>query len=416
MRINETKNIFYDYIICFINFNKNTHNISRTVHRKIYKNIHNRIFENIHKNIFKTILKIVIIFLLIFTLFNIVESVNGEIMSGNEDVNETNINNNNTIVNNSVSQDNVVKSSKTLYNYIDTYKIIPKNVMVNDKNLSSKNFLYLMSKTVIYKYKNDNSDIKIKYGIKSNKKIKGDTIKWKYETSSYYKIAKYIVNYVDNHNKVPSYYKLLSKKKIKYETLIFMFSKILSKTKRNNLPKTVYINVDKLDAINNNGKTLKLYNKYRKTSLSKYLISTSWTPSKSSYIKSIAKKITKGIKSKYKKAEAIFNWTVNNIKYSYYYNTKYGGKKTIKLKKGNCVDMSHAYASLSRSIGLPTRYIHSRCDFRKSGWLGHIWLQVLVGKKWIPVDVSGENNRFGGVVNWNQNTYHRIAIYSETPW
>ncbi len=70
-----------------------------------------------------------------------------------------------------------------------------------------------MSKTVIYKYKNDNSDIKIKYGIKSNKNIKGNTIKYKYKTNSYYKIAKYIVNYVDNHNKVPSYYKLLSKKK-----------------------------------------------------------------------------------------------------------------------------------------------------------------------------------------------------------
>jgi len=373
------------------------------------------------KNILKNIFKIIIILLLMFTLFNFIGNVNGEVIDNNKNLNETSITNNNIIVNNSVSQNTVVKSSKTLYNYIYTYNIVPKTVVidnVNNKNISSRNFLYLMSKTVIYKYKNDNSNIKIKYGITSNKNIKGDTIKGNIKKSSYYKIAKYIVNYVENHGKVPSYYRLSNDKKIKYETLIFMFSKILSKASKTKsiLPKTVYINVDKQDAINNNGKTLKLYDKYKKTNLAKYLKSTSWTPSKSIYIKNLAKKITKGIKVKYKKAEAIFNWTINNIEYSYYYNTKYGGKKTIKLKKGNCVDMSHAYAALSRSIGIPTRYIHSKCDFRKSGWLGHVWLQVLIGKKWIPVDISGENNRFGGVVNWNQNTYHRYSVYSETPW
>ncbi|KZX15054.1 transglutaminase-like superfamily protein [Methanobrevibacter cuticularis] len=337
----------------------------------------------------------------IFLSFSMISSVNATI---------------NTTDNDTVSQNTVIKNSKIVYNHLDKHNHVPKTVMVMDKNVSSRSFFYLMSKTVVYKYNKNNSDFEIKVGIKSSKNVKGDSIKGKYQTKSYYKIAKYVLNYVDKYNKVPSYYKSQSKKKIKYETLFFMFSKILAITKYNHLPKTVYINLDKQDAINNNGKTLKLYNNYKKTDLSKYLKSTSWTPSKSTYIKNLAKKITKGKKTKYEKAEAIFNWTITNIKYSYYYNTRYGGGKTIKIGKGNCVDMSHAYAALSRSVGLPTRYIHSRSDFRKSGWLGHIWLQVLVNNKWIPVDISGENNRFGGVVNWNQNTYHRISVYSETPW
>ncbi|MDR1721787.1 MAG: transglutaminase-like domain-containing protein, partial [Methanobrevibacter sp.] len=195
-------------------------------------------------------------------------------------------------------------------------------------------------------------------------------------------------------------------------------SKILANTKKGKLPKTVNININSLDGINNNGKTLIHYNIYSPTKLSKYLKSTKWAPSKNAFIKALAKKITKGKKTDYEKAEAIFNWLNKQTNYSFYYNSKYGAIKTIKLKKGNCVDISHAYTAIARSIGLPTRYIHGKCTFKsgKPKRTGHVWVQVLVNKVWIPVDLSNLKNRFGAIVSWNPYTYKKYSVLSKTPW
>ena len=168
--------------------------------------------------------------------------------------------------------------------------------------------------------------------------------------------------------------------------------------------------------VNNKVYTTRLFNKYEGDSLNKYLVSTKNAPAKDKQIQRLAKKITKDKKTDLKKAEAIFNWVKNNFRYSRYGDTKYGGKKTIQLKRGNCVDTTHALVSLFRASKIPARYVNGKCKFTKGALAGvtvaHVWGQVLVGKRWMAFDGIYKGNRLGYVKNWKTNSYKLYGIYS----
>ncbi|MDR1721865.1 MAG: hypothetical protein LBR24_02315, partial [Methanobrevibacter sp.] len=196
-----------------------------------------------------TILKITLLILLILSISTLIDTIEGErdenIVFGSDTINNsttTNISslnnnsteNNNSINNNSInynktintiykviSQNNIIKGSKALYNYLDNKRILPTTIVIDKKTYSTGEFLYLMSKTIVNKYNNNKKAITINFIINNNDNIKGNTIKSKFSSKTYYKIAKYIVNYVETYHKLPSYYKLSNGKKIKYETLVF---------------------------------------------------------------------------------------------------------------------------------------------------------------------------------------------------
>jgi len=162
--------------------------------------------------------------------------------------------------------------------------------------------------------------------------------------------------------------------------------------------------------------TSKLFNTYKKgDSLKKYLIPTKNAPCNKKYIKDLSKKITENKNTTLSKAEAIFDWIKKNIKYSRYSNTKYGGEKTIKKHKGNCVDNSHALVSLLRASDIPSRYVNGRCQFTKGDLKGvtvaHVWVQVLVDNKWMVADGIYKGNKLGYVANWKVNSYKHYGIY-----
>ncbi|MDR1721680.1 MAG: transglutaminase family protein, partial [Methanobrevibacter sp.] len=87
-----------------------------------------------------------------------------------------------------------------------------------------------------------------------------------------------------------------------------------------------------------------------------------------------------------------------------------------KLKKGNCVDTSHAVVTLLRACGIPARYINGKCSFTKGDLKGvtvsHVWVQVLIGKKWMVADGIYKGNRLGYVGNWKVNKY---VLYGKYP-
>jgi hypothetical protein len=315
-----------------------------------------------------------------------------------------------------ISQDDVIKSSKSLYNYINKNKKLPENIKVEYKTYSTEEFMYLMSKTVINKKNNVKSDISIKNNIEKVKKSSRLNIKGTMSYKNIYTYSKNIAEYIDKNNKAPTSIKT-KLGNMQYETMVYTWAKFLSKSNsKGQLPDKISISISKESPINNNGYTLRLFSNYEKgDSLKKYLLSTKNTPCKDKYIKELAKKITKDQNTTLQKAQAIFNWVKNNIKYSKYAYTKYGGKKTIKNRKGNCVDTSHALASLFRGSNIPARYVNGKCTFTKGELakvtVAHVWVQVKINNKWVVADGIYKGNSLGYVANWKVNSYKHYGFF-----
>ena len=132
-------------------------------------------------------------------------------------------------------------------------------------------------------------------------------------------------------------------------------------------------------------------------------------------IKALVKSLTKGLTNKIDKAKAIFNYVRDKLSYSYYYNTRYGALKTLKYKKGNCVDHSHLLVSMFRTAGFNARYVHGVCTF-SSQRCGHVWTQVLIDKTWVCADAISYRNSLGKINNWNIKTYSLHNKYASLPF
>lgn len=158
-------------------------------------------------------------------------------------------------------------------------------------------------------------------------------------------------------------------------------------------------------------------NQKNAASLKAYLRSSSYCKVGSPAIKALVKSLTSGLTNKVDKAKAIFNYVRDTLDYSYYYNSKYGAAKTLKLKKGNCVDHSHLLVAMYRTAGFQARYVHGVCHFIKSGdTTGHVWVQVKIDKTWVCADATSYGNDLGRICSWNTKSYHIHAKYASLPF
>ena len=150
--------------------------------------------------------------------------------------------------------------------------------------------------------------------------------------------------------------------------------------------------------------------------LSPYLESSYHCPVGNSRIKSLVNSLTHGLTSDLDKAKAIFNYVLEKLDYSGYYDTKYGALGTLAAKKGNCVDLSHLLVSMFRTANLESRYVHGVCHFKDGDTVGHVWAQVLIGNTWVCADATNNINSFGKIKNWNTNSYTLNARYISLPF
>lgn len=128
--------------------------------------------------------------------------------------------------------------------------------------------------------------------------------------------------------------------------------------------------------------------------LQQYLKPTNNCQSTDSRIKSLANSITKGLTSKYDKANALFKWVRDKVSYTFYYNTKYGAIETMERRNANCIDQSHLLIALARASSIPAKYAHAQCEFTHMT-VGHIWAEIYVNGKWITADPTSSRNTFG---------------------
>ncbi len=132
---------------------------------------------------------------------------------------------------------------------------------------------------------------------------------------------------------------------------------------------------------------------------------TEFWPSGDAEIAALAGRITAGCGNDGAKVEAILSWLApgRNIKFGGpVTGSRYGVKKVLGQKYGQCWDFSDCFITLCRSQGIACRQV--------SGWLygvsGHIWAEVLVAGKWRQVDPTG-----GGLVACG--IYHIAYLTSE---
>jgi hypothetical protein len=157
-------------------------------------------------------------------------------------------------------------------------------------------------------------------------------------------------------------------------------------------------------------------NEKKASSHKSYSKSSSHCKVGSSKVKAKVKALTKGLKSKTDKAKAIFNFVRDEVKYSFYYDTKYGAAGTLKVKRGNCVDKAHLLVCMFRTAGFKARYVHGVCKFVSGHIYGHVWAQVKIGKYWVCADSSDDTNSLGRIANWNTKAYKVHNKYSSLPF
>jgi transglutaminase-like putative cysteine protease len=246
----------------------------------------------------------------------------------------------------------------------------------------------------------------------SSESVKSGNI---YKTE-YLSLAQTIKNTIESTGTAPDYINT-SLGKIRYESIIYTFSKILNYQKTyQRLPNTVSVapwtgtiqsssSTEGSNALTSNSAS----------SLQQYLVATTNAQSDDSAITSLAASITAGLTSEYDKATAIFNWVRDHLTYSYYYNSKKGALGALSSRTANCCDTSHLVVALARASGIPARYQHGSCTF-SDGTFGHVWAQLYVNGKWYYADAISKSNTFGVIKNWNLNTYKLYGTYASLPF
>ena len=116
-----------------------------------------------------------------------------------------------------------------------------------------------------------------------------------------------------------------------------------------------------------------------------YLADTRYVKPSHDRIRETARGIVKGSKTSLEAVKALSEWVSTNIAVEMIAETL-SGPEVLACKKGKCTEYATLFASLARSVGIPTRIALG--DRLVSGlWAGHMWNEVFVGR-WIPVDAG----------------------------
>ena len=92
------------------------------------------------------------------------------------------------------------------------------------------------------------------------------------------------------------------------------------------------------------------------------------------------------------------------MNYSYYANHIYGGLETLIRCSSNCADRAAALVTLSKSAGLPVRYVIGYNDYSSEG---HAWAQILIDNIWV-VSEPTNTEIFG---QWHHGSTYSNKIY-----
>lgn len=301
---------------------------------------------------------------------------------------------------NSIKINDILNAAVSLKSFMEKNQRLPTNVQVANQKINPNQFLYLMVKSITQISNGKSTTIRL-INVNDASNPTG-TATGELKVEEYLQVAGKVTDFIEKNGRSPNY-ATTSIGKISYPNLVYAMSRICafySENKR--LPQMVTIkSVSKQQDTNNE--------------LSEYLAATANCQVNDPSIKSLASKLTSGLSSNWDKAKAVFNWVRDNIKYSFYYNTKYGAVGTLESRTANCCDHAHLVVALARAAGLPARYKHGICTF-SSGTYGHVWSQIYIGGTWYDADATSIRNSLGVIKNWDTTTGTIIGTYASLPF
>lgn len=139
-----------------------------------------------------------------------------------------------------VSQSSIVLASKYVDRYVYKYGKLPNSVKISGYKFSIPEYLYLVSKTIQYKQKKNTSAITVKYNLKDLQNIRGTSIYGTISFSKLYTGVKEVIKYMDYYKVAPNYIDT-SVGSMQYQTIVFVFTKILA---RDDLPQRINMTID----------------------------------------------------------------------------------------------------------------------------------------------------------------------------
>jgi hypothetical protein len=291
--------------------------------------------------------------------------------------------------------------------YIETNKCLPKYVVIGTKQVTMPQFLQLLTAGLIKVSSGSTGSIVIKNTLAPSNPT-SDIKNGNLYKSEYVVLAGKLISFINSNAKVPNY-STSTLGKIQYESLVYMYSRIMNYYNTNKILPS-YVAIKPWQTTSNNS------DPPIPASVQIYLKPTINCQSTDQTIKTLASSITTGTTSTYQKGVELFNWVRDNIGYSFYYNTKNGALGTLSSKTGNCVDTSHLLIALSRAAGIPARYVNGICEFSSGTIYGHVWAQLYVNGIWYDADAISLKNTFGVINNWNTTSWTLKGIYSELPF
>ena len=323
--------------------------------------------------------------------------IDGNYTGTNTSTNNSTNTTNGTVTNNttvSYTPSQIEDAATRVANYIEANYKLPNYVTIGTEQVSMPNFLKLLVDVLLNIYNNNSNSVTLgNYSSASNpsESLTAGSI----QESEYITIAESIKSFMESNGAAPNYASS-SLGNMEYQSLIYMYSKILRYNEANNrLPSCNSVKTWTSVTTNNTTPV--------PTWLQPYLQPTTNCQSTDYRITADVAAITRGITDPYAKALALYNWLHIHEHYSFYSGTKKGAIETLSSGYGNCCDLSNLMVAFARAAGIPAQYVHGYCKF-SNNWYGHVWAQLYINGQWINADLSSSRNSLGTIKNWNTAT------------
>lgn len=96
---------------------------------------------------------------------------------------------------------------------------------------------------------------------------------------------------------------------------------------------------------------------------------------------------------------AIYDWVVNNIRYTQdvrEVETLQTPDWTLKMRQGDCDDHAILLAALLQSVGHPVRFVAVKCEGAGPYYV-HVFTQTKIGNSWLALDTTMPDEGIGFV-------------------
>lgn len=111
-------------------------------------------------------------------------------------------------------------------------------------------------------------------------------------------------------------------------------------------------------------------------------------------VESATREIIAGAVDNDTKAERIYQWFVDNVRYSLYYNSDHSIAKTLQKTPSNCYDTCICAYKMFTAAEVPCQFIHGTLYTSGGSTYGHYWLKIKYRGKWEICDL-GRGNKMG---------------------